>query len=54
MTIDDTDQRSGGQSRRNFLGKAGVGLAGFAATSAILAACSDDDDGDSRDRKSVV
>ncbi len=30
-------------SRRSFLGKAGVGIAGFAATSAVLAACSSDE-----------
>ncbi|MFW2383446.1 MAG: TRAP transporter substrate-binding protein [Acidimicrobiales bacterium] len=33
-------------SRRSFLGKAGVGVAGLAATSAVLAACTSDD-GDS-------
>lgn len=33
-----------GMTRRNFLGKAGVGIAGFAATSAFLAACSPADD----------
>ncbi len=38
-TTDDT-----ALSRRSFLGKAGVGVAGFAATSAILAACSSDDE----------
>ncbi len=30
-------------SRRSFLGKAGIGVAGFAATSAVLAACSSDE-----------
>jgi TRAP-type mannitol/chloroaromatic compound transport system substrate-binding protein len=43
MTIDEKDEASA-YGRRNFLGKAGLGLAGFAATSAILAGCSDDDD----------
>jgi TRAP-type mannitol/chloroaromatic compound transport system substrate-binding protein len=33
-----------GMTRRNFLGKAGVGIAGFAATSAFLAACSPSDE----------
>lgn len=33
-----------GMTRRNFLGKAGVGIAGFAASSAFLAACSPSDD----------
>lgn len=33
-----------GMTRRNFLGKAGVGIAGFAASSAFLAACTTADD----------
>jgi TRAP-type mannitol/chloroaromatic compound transport system substrate-binding protein len=41
------DQQTGTEetelSRRSFLGKAGVGVAGFAATSALLAACSSDE-----------
>ena len=49
MTIDDTEEQTGGHSRRSFLGKAGVGIAGFAATSAVFAACSDDDDDGSAD-----
>ncbi|MEX2280347.1 MAG: hypothetical protein WEA76_09695, partial [Acidimicrobiia bacterium] len=35
---------SPGLTRRKFLGKAGVGIAGFAASSAFLAACSPSDD----------
>lgn len=34
-----------GLTRRNFLGKAGIGIAGFAASTAFLAACSPSDDG---------
>lgn len=49
MTIDDMEERSNGHSRRNFLGKAGLGLAGFAAGSAVLAACSSDDGDSSSD-----
>jgi len=32
------------QNRRSFLGKAGIGVAGFAASTALLAACSSDSD----------
>jgi len=45
MTIDHNEEQVTGYDRRSFLGKAGVGVAGFAATSAIIAACSSDDDG---------
>ncbi|MEM7324270.1 MAG: ABC transporter substrate-binding protein [Actinomycetota bacterium] len=38
-----------GVSRRSFLGKAGAGIAGVAAASAILAACSDDGDDEATD-----
>ena len=44
MSNDHTEEQSSNIGRRNFLGKAGLGVAGFAATSAFLAACSDDDD----------
>jgi TRAP-type mannitol/chloroaromatic compound transport system substrate-binding protein len=46
MTIDDNEEQVTGYDRRSFLGKAGVGVAGFAATSAIIAACSSDDNGE--------
>ncbi len=48
MTDDNIDPAtaSAGVDRRTFLGKAGVGIAGFAATAGILAACASDDDGD--------
>ncbi|MGI9605787.1 MAG: TRAP transporter substrate-binding protein [Acidimicrobiales bacterium] len=36
-------------NRRSFLGKAGVGVAGFAATAGILAACASDDPAESAD-----
>lgn len=41
----NTDTGEDGLTRRNFLSKAGVGIAGFAATSAFLAACSPSDSG---------
>ncbi len=47
MTIDDNEEQVPGYDRRSFLGKAGLGVAGFAATTAILAACSSDDGGGS-------
>lgn len=43
----ETDDTLNEMDRRSFLGKAGLGVAGIAASSAILAACSDDDDGGS-------
>ncbi len=46
MTIDDNEEQVTGYDRRSFLGKAGIGVAGFAATSAILNACSSDDGGE--------
>ncbi len=43
MTIDETEIGMPAVSRRSFLGKAGIGVAGFAAGSALLAACGGDD-----------
>jgi TRAP-type mannitol/chloroaromatic compound transport system substrate-binding protein len=43
MTVEEETQESVGIGRRSFMGKAGVGVAGFAAAGAILAACGDDD-----------
>jgi len=45
MSMEEAE-RSADYDRRKFLTKAGIGVAGFAATSAILAACSGDDDAD--------
>ncbi len=43
----DVEETPGSFGRRSFLKKAGVGVAGFAASTAILAACSGDSDDDS-------
>ncbi len=40
---DLTEIGDGGVNRRSFLTKAGIGVAGFAASASLLAACSDDD-----------
>ncbi|MEM9135023.1 MAG: ABC transporter substrate-binding protein [Actinomycetota bacterium] len=48
MTVENETNEEGTLDRRSFLGKAGLGVAGFAASGAILAACSTtevDDDG---------
>ena len=44
METEDSAMEMPEVSRRSFLGKAGVGVAGFAAGSALLAACGSDDD----------
>jgi len=44
MTTTDSDLESPGFDRRSFIGKAGIGVAGFAAAGAVLAACSGDDE----------
>jgi TRAP-type mannitol/chloroaromatic compound transport system substrate-binding protein len=41
----DIDETTGDLGRRSFLKKAGVGVAGFAAASAVLSACGSDGDG---------
>jgi len=46
MTIEETEFDVGAVTRRSFMGKAGMGIAGFAAGSALLAACGGSD-GDS-------
>ena len=43
MTIEETELGAPSVSRRSFMSKAGVGIAGFAAGSALLAACGSDD-----------
>jgi TRAP-type mannitol/chloroaromatic compound transport system substrate-binding protein len=40
---DSTEMGAEGVNRRSFLSKAGIGVAGFAASASILAACSSDD-----------
>ena len=49
MTIDDSIETTlaSGAGRRAFLKKGGIGIAGLAASTAVLAACSSDNDGDS-------
>ena len=42
MTIEETELGMPAVSRRSFIGKAGLGIAGFAAGSAMLAACGSD------------
>ncbi|MFV2039081.1 MAG: ABC transporter substrate-binding protein, partial [Acidimicrobiales bacterium] len=44
MTVEEENSETTGMNRRSFIGKAGVGVAGFAAAGALLAACGDDDD----------
>jgi TRAP-type mannitol/chloroaromatic compound transport system substrate-binding protein len=51
MTVEQ-DHQPTAIDRRSFLGKAGIGVAGFAAASAILAACSSDDVGGDEDAAS--
>lgn len=46
MSADETEFAMPGVSRRSFIGKAGLGIAGFAASAAVLAACGSDDDSD--------
>ncbi len=43
MTIEETELGMPSVTRRSFMSKAGLGIAGFAAGSAILAACGSDD-----------
>ena len=43
MTIEETELGMPSVTRRSFMSKAGIGIAGFAAGSAILAACGSDD-----------
>ena len=45
MTIEETEFGMPSVSRRSFIGKAGLGVAGFAASAAFLASCSSDDAG---------
>ena len=45
MTIEETEIAMPSVSRRSFIGKAGLGVAGFAAGSAMLAACGGSSDG---------
>jgi TRAP-type mannitol/chloroaromatic compound transport system substrate-binding protein len=42
MENQETQEEVAGLNRRSFLGKAGVGVAGFAASAAVLAACGSD------------
>ena len=42
MENQETQEELTGLNRRSFLGKAGVGVAGFAASAAVLAACGSD------------
>ena len=42
MENQETQEEVTGLNRRSFLGKAGVGVAGFAASAAVLAACGSD------------
>lgn len=46
MTIEETELGMPSVSRRSFIGKAGLGVAGFAAGSALLAACGGSDGAD--------
>ncbi len=43
MTIEETELQMPSVSRRSFIGKAGLGVAGFAASAALLAACGSDE-----------
>ncbi len=47
MTVEETESEMPSVSRRSFIGKAGLGVAGFAASAAVLAACGSDGDGES-------
>jgi TRAP-type mannitol/chloroaromatic compound transport system substrate-binding protein len=49
MNDELVDEQPTGVNRRSFLGKAGLGVAGFAGAAAFLAACSDSDDGSGGD-----
>ncbi len=44
MTVEEENLEAADMNRRSFMGKAGVGVAGFAAAGALLAACGNDDD----------
>ena len=44
MENEETQMEAPEVNRRSFLGKAGMGVAGFAASAAVLAACGDSDD----------
>ncbi len=44
MTVEEENLELADMNRRSFMGKAGVGVAGFAAAGALLAACGNDDD----------
>ena len=46
MTTEETELAMPNYSRRSFMSKAGLGVAGFAATTALLAACGSDDSSD--------
>ncbi len=44
MTVEEETSDTTDLNRRSFMGKAGIGVAGFAASAALLAACGDDDE----------
>jgi len=53
MTIEETELTIPPVSRRSFIGKAGLGIAGFAAGSALLAACGSDSPTETSDAPSA-